>query len=408
MNFSSCLGRSWLATFVSIVLSYVAPIACADISQFVESFDGVGDFGMNQTDIDFGLDNPDWLYFTLGGSVELQSDGLQFSHIGIDSNSLEGETSNISRNLLPELRSFVERVEIKDLDLGIIRDDEHGEATSGILFTHIVGFAEANMSISLNDSIVDDSTNSWLLAVQTDRSRELHVVPKSDHLALEMLFDVNNLEVYFRYDADLRDNLAPLEFGPLEFERHDIETPHRTKLLFGASGGSNRKANGLLDFWSLTKLVIPGDYDDDHLLTVADVDRLMTRVREGPFGKSYDLNDDGTLNSSDVRVWVRDLKGTFLGDANLDDEFNSTDLVAIFAAGEYEDGLAVNSTWATGDWNADAEFDSGDLVFAFAGGGYEFGPRTEASAIPEPTSFATLLAGLIVLATVPNTRRKCV
>ena len=37
-----------------------------------------------------------------------------------------------------------------------------------------------------------------------------------------------------------------------------------------------------------------------------------------------------------------------LGDSNLDGEFNSADLVTVFAAAEYEDGLEANSTWATG------------------------------------------------------------
>ena len=33
------------------------------------------------------------------------------------------------------------------------------------------------------------------------------------------------------------------------------------------------------------------------------------------------------------------------------------DLIDIFQAGEYEDGVVSNSTWSTGDWNGNAEFD---------------------------------------------------
>ncbi|MCA9197495.1 MAG: hypothetical protein KDA87_08155, partial [Planctomycetales bacterium] len=68
-----------------------------------------------------------------------------------------------------------------------------------------------------------------------------------------------------------------------------------------------------------------------------------------------------------VRLKIR---STF-GDANLDNRFNSSDLVQVFEAGEYEDGIAGNSTWQTGDWNGDGEFDSSDLVFALQFAGYE-------------------------------------
>jgi hypothetical protein len=58
------------------------------------------------------------------------------------------------------------------------------------------------------------------------------------------------------------------------------------------------------------------------------------------------------------------------GDANLDNGFNSSDLVRVFQIGEYEDGLDKNSTWTDGDWNGDGEFGTSDLVTAFQGGGF--------------------------------------
>ncbi|MCA9215014.1 MAG: tandem-95 repeat protein [Planctomycetales bacterium] len=53
------------------------------------------------------------------------------------------------------------------------------------------------------------------------------------------------------------------------------------------------------------------------------------------------------------------------GDANGDGKFDSEDLVLVFTAGEYEDGIAGNSTFEEGDWNGDGDFTSSDLVFAF-------------------------------------------
>ena len=52
----------------------------------------------------------------------------------------------------------------------------------------------------------------------------------------------------------------------------------------------------------------------------------------------------------------------------MDGKFDSSDLVQIFAAAEYEDNVDGNSIWAEGDWNCDGEFDSADLVAAFQAG----------------------------------------
>jgi hypothetical protein len=58
------------------------------------------------------------------------------------------------------------------------------------------------------------------------------------------------------------------------------------------------------------------------------------------------------------------------GDSNHDGIFNSSDLVAVFTAGEYEDAVKGNSTWEEGDWNRDGDFDTADLVYAFTNGTY--------------------------------------
>lgn len=64
------------------------------------------------------------------------------------------------------------------------------------------------------------------------------------------------------------------------------------------------------------------------------------------------------------------VSGPIVGDANGDGRFDSSDLVAVFTAGEYEDALAGNSTFSEGDWNGDGDFTSSDLVLAFRLGHY--------------------------------------
>ena len=84
----------------------------------------------------------------------------------------------------------------------------------------------------------------------------------------------------------------------------------------------------------------------------------------------------------------------FPGDANLDGLFNSSDLVAVFSVGEYEDMIANNSDWADGDWNADHEFDSGDLIAAFQTGAFERDPPMAGFVVPEPAGLSLFLLGL--------------
>ena len=109
---------------------------------------------------------------------------------------------------------------------------------------------------------------------------------------------------------------------------------------------------------------------------------------------SYDVNDDQRVDQLDRGVWVSDLKNTYVGDANLDGVFDSTDFVSVFVAGLYETGQAAG--WSEGDWDGDQRFDSGDFVAAFVDGGYELGPKG-AMAVPEPSSFWLLLGLAVVL-----------
>ena len=117
--------------------------------------------------------------------------------------------------------------------------------------------------------------------------------------------------------------------------------------------------------------------------------------------------NDGTLTDANERAaYVRDVLGTWVGDANLDGEFSSADFVDVFIGGEYEDGIPNNSTWVTGDWNGDSEFDSSDFVSAFIDGGFEMGPRAAVAAVPEPTGIVALVSGIIFMAIHRGCRRR--
>ena len=139
----------------------------------------------------------------------------------------------------------------------------------------------------------------------------------------------------------------------------------------------------------------PLDFDGDGELGVGDIDMLSAAIAGGDTDSKFDVNTDGSVNRSDLNFYVGDKRilHTWIGDANLDGEFNSSDLVRVFSGGKYEtDGPA---TWDEGDWNADRVFNSGDMVAAFSDGGYEKGLKSPA-AVPEPS--AIIIAGIGLLA----------
>ena len=109
------------------------------------------------------------------------------------------------------------------------------------------------------------------------------------------------------------------------------------------------------------------DLDGDGEITPADIDFACSAVK---LGLDYDFNGDGQVNNADVTFYVEEMLGTGAGDANLDGTFDSQDLVSIFRAGEFEDEIEGNSTWADGDWNCDGDFGTSDLVAAFRTGRY--------------------------------------
>jgi hypothetical protein len=162
-------------------------------------------------------------------------------------------------------------------------------------------------------------------------------------------------------------------------------------------------SDGKLDNWSMLPLSdLQGDFNGNGILDAADIDQLSAQVRASKNDPPYDLNSDLVVDDLDRQSWVHDLKSSYLGDADLNGTFDSTDLVQVLAFGEYEDGVELNSTWLTGDWDGDGDFTSGDLVVALADGGYQAG----LGAVPEPNGVASLMAVATFVGTWRHRRSK--
>ncbi len=146
---------------------------------------------------------------------------------------------------------------------------------------------------------------------------------------------------------------------------------------------------------------VRGDFDQNGVLDANDINLLSAEVKAGTNLPEYDLNDDQFVNDADRDIWVEELKFTYYGDATLDGQFSTDDMVTVFQAGEYEDGVEGNSLWQTGDWTGDMEFDTSDMVLAFQKGGFELGPRAAVASVPEPSAAWLLALGLLAFVRRP-------
>lgn len=165
-------------------------------------------------------------------------------------------------------------------------------------------------------------------------------------------------------------------------------------LSLSGSGETSEKRTFYLDNFRFVdpKATKPGDFNGNGTLDVADIDSLTQQSASGLNPASFDLNKDQLVNAADINVWVKDLFKSWIGDANLDGEFNSGDLVTVLASGTYE--TSQPSVWSRGDFDGDGFTSSGDLVAALSDGGYERGPRAAVAAVPEPSAGGLLLAAL--------------
>jgi hypothetical protein len=148
------------------------------------------------------------------------------------------------------------------------------------------------------------------------------------------------------------------------------------------------------------------EYPRNH--SIADLELLANYLRFGSIDCStarcdrLDVDQNGTVDAADYRHYANEVLSLIPGDANFDRKFNSSDLLVVFRAGQYEDGHSKNSFWNTGDWTGDQEFDTSDLIAALQTGRYE--SNAVVASVPEPKSFFLLVSA--VLATANRLRRK--
>ena len=202
-----------------------------------------------------------------------------------------------------------------------------------------------------NASVVADLAT---LDIDGDGDRDI-VVPDSSDLSI-----FTNTDGMGSFSKRLTDSGEHLVVEPADIDGDgdtDIVTDKNNTVVWFENTGNGSFARSQLihDFSSQgLQAAFPSDLDGD-----GDVDILVNVA-------AYDANGGRIF-------WFENLSSTdrLVGDVNNDGRFDSSDLVAIFIVGEYEDDIPGNSTFEEGDWNGDGDFDTSDLVLAFTEAEYE-------------------------------------
>ncbi|MEM8681275.1 MAG: hypothetical protein AAGF97_18160, partial [Planctomycetota bacterium] len=100
-----------------------------------------------------------------------------------------------------------------------------------------------------------------------------------------------------------------------------------------------------------------GDFNENGELDCGDIDLMTSTIAAGINDPSLDVTGEGVLNYSDVIEWVENLKGTLIGDANLDFVVDGADFI-VWNNFKFTGGNA----WCSGDFNADGNTDGTDFI----------------------------------------------
>ena len=132
---------------------------------------------------------------------------------------------------------------------------------------------------------------------------------------------------------------------------------------------------------------LPGDFDGDNVVDVADLDLLDAAIRTGSTDSGFDVNGDGTVNLSDQMLLVEELLGTRAGDADLNQRVDFNDFLTL--SRNFNDAGA----WGTGDFDASGTTAFPD--FLMLSSNFGFVTESEVNTVPEAGSFSLLMLPLL-------------
>lgn len=143
----------------------------------------------------------------------------------------------------------------------------------------------------------------------------------------------------------------------------------------------------------ITGISMFGDFNQDGTLDCGDINLLVGAVASGSTSGNYDVNADGQVNVQDVYAWITTVKGTLVGDANLDFVVDGQDFIAW-----NNNKFTSRAEWCSGDFNADGVVDGQDFI---AWNNNKF-MSAQSAFVPEPVGGIGIL---LLFATLTGRRR---
>ena len=101
---------------------------------------------------------------------------------------------------------------------------------------------------------------------------------------------------------------------------------------------------------------VSGDFDGDGNLACSDINQLNGEAVSGAHNAMFDVTGDGLVDQADVLFWIGELKGTLVGDANLDLVVDASDF-NIWNSNKF----TANTNWCSGDFTSDGFVDASDF-----------------------------------------------
>ena len=136
---------------------------------------------------------------------------------------------------------------------------------------------------------------------------------------------------------------------------------------------------------------LPGDFDVSGVVDVADIDLLHDALRANSTAPIYDVDQTGSVDSSDLTHLVEVILGTFYGDANLSGSVDALDLNAVGIHWRTNDVLL---SWGDGDFNGDRSVDALDLNLLALNWR---ATNAVAASVPEPATSQFILLVLLAV-----------
>ncbi len=127
---------------------------------------------------------------------------------------------------------------------------------------------------------------------------------------------------------------------------------------------------------------------DDQFCRSRDIDLLSTAVREGNNEGVFDLNGDGAVDDVDRTVWVTHVAGTFSGDADLNQNVEFADFLALSS------NFGLDGGWAEGNFDGKGNVEFADFLMLSANFGKS---ATAVAAVPEPSAALLLVVGVVCM-----------